>query len=105
MRPDVIISGLPMSSSAEAAAWNDSQSITQSSEHADAIEAAVIKLFNEDLNIAVTRQDISAAHRLSKRRKDDMTPAPVIVQFTNLRTRDTIDSHLKIGRVGTLTNT
>ena len=69
MRPDIIISGLPMSSFVKAAEWTDSQSTTQSSEHADAIEAAVIKLFNEDLNIAVTRQDIFAAHRLPKRRK------------------------------------
>ena len=90
MRPDIIISGLPMSSFAEAAASTDSQSTTQSSEYTEATEAEVIKLFNEDLNIAVTRQDISAVHRLPKRRKDDMTPAPVIVRFTNLRTRDTI---------------
>ena len=90
MRPDIIISGLSMSYFAEAAASTNSQSTAQSSEHADATEEAVIKLFNEDLNIAVTRQDISAAHRLPKRRKDDMTPAPVIVRFTKLRTRDTI---------------
>ena len=90
MRPDIIISGLQMSSFAEAAALTDSQSTTQSSEHADATEAASIKLFNVALNIAVTRQDISSVHRLPKRRNDDMTPAPVLVRFTTLRTRDTI---------------
>ena len=90
MRPDIIICGLPMSSFAKAAASTVSQSTTQSSEYADATEAAVLKLFNEDLNIAVTRQGISAVRRLPKRWKDDMTPAPVVVRFTNLRTRDTI---------------
>ena len=56
MRPDILSSGLPTSSFAETAASTDSQSTTQSSEHTDAIETAVIKLFNEDLNIAVTRK-------------------------------------------------
>ena len=51
--------------------------------------SAVIKLFNEDLNIAIIRQDISAIQRLPKRRKYDMTPAPVVVLFANLRTHDT----------------
>ena len=62
MRPHIIISGFPTSSFVEAAASTDSQSTIHSAEHADATEAVVIKLFNDNLNIAITRQDISVVH-------------------------------------------
>ena len=89
MRPDVIISGLPMANFAEAVVSSQPGNLN-SSEHAAATEAAVLNLFNKEMNIAVAPQDISVAHRLPKRRKADPSPAQVIVRFTNIKTRDAV---------------
>ena len=59
-------------------------------------EEAVLKLCNNVLGIDVSKHDISVAHRIVRRGRDTTTetrpstPAPLIVRFTNRRTRNAV---------------
>ena len=61
-------------------------------------EDAVLKLCNDVLGVAVNRSDISVAHRLARRGRTSgstsearpTAPAPLIVRFTNRRTRNAV---------------
>ena len=57
-------------------------------EQAAVTEAAVLQLFNDDLKVAITSQDISSAHRLPQKTDEKTASAPIIVRFSNLKTRD-----------------
>lgn len=68
-------------------------------------EDAVLKLCNDVLGVSVSRSDISVAHRLVKRRRvapseasqsRPETPAPLIVRFTNRRTRNAVFAARKL---------
>ena len=52
-------------------------------------EDAVIALANNILNVPLTRDDVSVAHRLPKR-PSDTRPSPIIVRFTNRRARNAV---------------
>jgi hypothetical protein len=54
-----------------------------------ATEEAIVYFANNVLDVALTRDDISVAHRLGKRR-NDQNPAPIIVKFTNRRARNAV---------------
>jgi hypothetical protein len=86
---NLIIKGLPDRSYAErgthAAADADSAALADSQM---SVEATVITFCKETLNVDVTTQDISTAHRLKAGPRDLVRP--VIVRFTNRRTRDAV---------------
>lgn len=63
-RDNLIISGLPLESYAEATGAADNDGHGESSE---CTEKTVLKLFNDQLKVSVTPADISIAHRLRKR--------------------------------------
>lgn len=96
---NVIIHGLHYSSFAEVAAVSNSQQSSQSSsrnigatgptENCEATAHAVLSFVNNVLDIPLSPLDISIAHRLKKTRQDS-TPAPVIVRFTNRRARNAV---------------
>lgn len=52
-------------------------------------EQVVIDLVNKYLDVPITREDISVAHRLPKR-PTDTKPAAIIVRFTNRRARNAV---------------
>ena len=82
--------GLPATSFAEVTASAAGQlSDIQAAEHADATEAAVLKLLNDSLNVAVSTRDISVAHRLPKKRSNP-APAAVVVRFNSVKIRDAV---------------
>ena len=98
---NLIITGLPNSSLAEAVSVHQSESVTVrrgsrvttstviAMESNEASELAVVQFVNDKLNIPLTREDISIAHRLP-RRINDATPAPMIVRFTSRRARNAV---------------
>ena len=57
-------------------------------EHTEVTEKAVLELINTRLQVPVTSQDISIAHRLKKKNGSD--PAPIIVRFTHYKTIDAV---------------
>jgi len=87
---NLIIRGLPEVTYAERAAG--SRLPTADSEPMDhsvkAVEDSVINFCHASLDIEITRNDISVAHRMKSSSKD--TARPIIVRFTNRRTRDQI---------------
>lgn len=52
------------------------------------VESTFIDFCNDSLGLRVTPQDISIIHRISASSKD--TVRPIIVRFTNRRTRDAV---------------
>lgn len=88
-RDNLLITGLPMESYAEATATN------AESEPSLATEQAVLKLFNEQLGVQISSADISIAHRLKKRhstntRSVDTRPPVTIVRFTTRKAREAV---------------
>lgn len=88
-RDNLIISGLPVQSFGEAAATStaDEANVNQSNE---LVETSVLKLFNEKMNLAIERNDISVAHRLNKPNSTTPGPPTTVVRFTNRKARDRV---------------
>jgi len=97
---NLIFHGLPQSSFAESASAD--QGVSSGSqrcygviegqvgvETSVASETTVIQFVNDVLNIPLTRDDISVAHRLRKL-PNDSRPAPLVVRFTNRRARNAV---------------
>ena len=92
-RDNIIISGLPLTSFAEAAsvaASDESAAAASPStiEHAAATEKSVLALCQQ-LRVSVAPSDSSIAHRLPKK-GNDTRPPPVIVRFTSRKVRNTV---------------
>lgn len=62
---------------------------TNLTESSEVTELKVIEFANKVMNIPLTRDDISVAHRLAKRPGAN-TPAPIIVRFSNRRARNAV---------------
>lgn len=92
---NLIIKGLPEQTHAERAAGSaeaaDSRApvSTQS-----AVEAAVISLCNDKLNLALTARDISSAYRIKKGPKD--SSRPILVRFSSRKIRDEVYGSKKV---------
>jgi len=89
-RDNLIISGLPLESYAEATGAADNDGHGESSE---CTEKTVLKLFNDQLKVSVTPADISIAHRLRKRGGGSTVnsgPPAAIIRFTNRKIRDKV---------------
>jgi len=89
-RDNLIISGLPVESYAEASGSTDQDGRGESSE---GTEKSLLKLFNDQLKVNVSPTDISVAHRLRKRGGSSAVnngPPAVIVRFTNRKIRDRV---------------
>jgi hypothetical protein len=82
-KPDLIITGLPSATYADSASAVNSNELT--AESSGATEQVVVDLFNKELGLSVSPQDISAVHRLKQR--DTTGPAPIIVRFNSLKAR------------------
>lgn len=100
-RDNIIIHGLKIQSYSDAASVRPQQSTTGPERNDDVIEKAVVELFN-NMNVAVSPADISAAHRLSSPRmtsgqsggqqgpQASTIPPPIIVRFISRRARDAV---------------
>jgi len=89
-RDNLVISGLPVESYAEASSSTEQDGRGESSE---GTEKSLLKLFNDQLKVNVSPADISVAHRLRKRGGSSAVnsgPPAVIVRFTNRKTRDRV---------------
>ena len=96
-RDNVVITGLPVASYAEAASFPTTDSREREMEHAAVTEQSVLKLCQE-LQVPIAASDISIAHRLKKKPKDQGPPA-VIVRFTNRKAREMVfAARLKLKR-------
>ena len=80
---NLIIAGLPSVNYAEAATGGSSVNHENS-----ATEQAVLQLANDMLNVPLKTEDISIAHRISKRM--DNEPARIIVRFTNRKAHNSV---------------
>ena len=89
-RDNVIISGLPLVNMAEAASAPVEGSHRSQSEHSGSTEKAVIALFNEKMGVEITPSDISTAHRLPKRNRNETGPPAVTVRFSNRKARNKV---------------
>ena len=98
-RDNLILHGVPAVSTSDAASGvNDSSSATAYTN--DDTEMAVLKLCNEKLNLSLTKEDISIAHRLPAINRRAATagatsganllPAPIVVKFTKRKSRDAV---------------
>lgn len=91
-RDNLLITGLPVESYAEAT------NVGSDGETSQAIEQSVLKLCNEKLGINIRSADISVAHRMKKHRQTEASPPVTIVRFTNRKSRDAVYAarrHLK----------
>jgi ribosome biogenesis protein Nip4 len=91
-RDNLIITGLPSTSYAEASSGESATDNTahMESEHARATEESVLALCQQ-LQVQITTSDISIAHRLKKRgNPNNRGPPAVIVRFTNRKARDAV---------------
>ena len=84
-RENLLITGLPVASYAEASATGASDAETN-----QAVENSVIKLCNEKLGVNISASDISTTHRLKKHRQTDAGPPITIVRFANRKTREAV---------------
>ena len=86
---NLIIKGLPEQSYAERGTQEsaDADQSLQMESHS-AVESTVISFCRDTLHVDISQGDISTAHRLKKGKKDVFRP--VIVKFTNRRSRDTV---------------
>lgn len=84
-RDNLLITGLPVESAADAATSDDGQQNVT-------LEKSILKLFNDQLGVPVKPSDISIAHRLKKRNLQDPSPPITIVRFANRKTRDAVYS-------------
>jgi len=93
-RDNLIITGLPVDSYAEAASTSTggNGNSNTSSESNECVVRSALKLFNEKLNVSVKPDDISVAHRLRKPQRGtaQATPPATIVRFTSRKVRDLV---------------
>jgi len=91
-RDNLLITGLPVDSYAEAAAVpTETTRITDSnSEPSECVERSVLNLFNHHLHLQIQPNDISITHRLKKRNASDAGPPVTMVRFTNRKTREAV---------------
>ena len=85
-RDNLLITGLPIDSYAEAGVTNTNAEAAPS----QSVEQSVLKVFNEKLGVPITSADISVAHRLKKRNPTDSRPPVTIVRFTNRKAREAV---------------
>jgi hypothetical protein len=88
-RDNLLITGLPVETFAEAAAVSAGTNATEP-ESSWAVEQSVLKLFNDKLGVPIKSCDISVAHRLKKRSRTDARPPVTIVRFTNRKAREAV---------------
>ena len=89
-RDNLLISGLPVETFAEAASTNIAEEASsRGPEHNLTVERSVLKLFNEQLGVAISSNDISVAHRL-KTRNQIAGPPTTIVRFTNRKAKEAV---------------
>jgi hypothetical protein len=84
-RDNLLISGLPVESFADAATAAAS---TGANESSAATEQTVLKLFSQQLEVPIQSSDISVTHRLPKRSSSEIPTT--IVKFTNRKARDMV---------------
>ena len=85
---DLIIRGLPEGSYAERATASASEADPLPVESHTAVEASILALCNDRLDVTVTPRDISVAHRLKSGKND--AHRPIIVRFASRRMRDEV---------------
>lgn len=89
-RDNLLITGLPVETFAEAASTHGAEETSpRGAEHNLTVERSVLKLFNEQLGVAIKPSDISIAHRL-RTRSNIPGPPTTIVRFTNRKARETV---------------
>ena len=89
-KSNLFIAGLlqPVSSWSEAVSMTSHDKHGHTPEHIKMTEKAVLELITTCLQVPLTSQDISIAHRLKKKKNSDL--GPIIVQFTNYKIRDAV---------------
>lgn len=85
-RDNLLITGLPTESFAEAAATADAGE----GQPSQSVEQSVLALFNTKLGVAIQPSDISIAHRLKKRDVSGHHPPMTVVRFTNRKAREAV---------------
>lgn len=85
---DIIVRGLPESSSAERATASATDSSNLSSNSYQSVENSILALCNNTLSVPTTPKDILVAHRLKAGKNDKFRP--VIVRFASRKIRDDI---------------
>lgn len=85
-RDNLVITGLPIESFAEAASTSANSDEPLPSTR---VEQSVIQMFNDKLGLTITQNDISIAHRL-KKNPSDTRPPSIIVKFTNRKAREAV---------------
>jgi len=94
---NLIIRGLPELSAAERATTSADLSSVSLLDTSKSVESNVIKFCRDSLNVTVTSQDISIAHRLKAGPKD--SARPILVRFTTRRIRNEVYQARKLLKV------
>ena len=86
-RDNLVVTGLPIESYSEAASnTNRTESVPNQT-----VEQTVLKLFNQQLGVAVQSEDISIAYRIKKKGASaNLSPPITIVRFTSRKIRETV---------------
>ena len=87
-RDNLLISGLPVESFAEAA--STATAPEELDTPSQSVEQSVLKLFNNQLGVPIKPADISIAHRLGKRNNRDPGPPVTIVRFATRKAREAV---------------
>lgn len=87
---NLIINGLPEQSFAERASPGADSDALSATETNNSVECTVLDFFRKDLNVDVSAEDISTAHRLRAGARDSVRP--IIVRFVNRKTRNKVFS-------------
>ena len=88
-KSNLIISGLPLHAFAEASSQPSRTDDLQPASLSEELENSVLELINTQLQVKVSTYDISIVHRL-RVKKSNKGPPPVIIRFTNMKTRDAV---------------
>ena len=91
-RDNLLITGLPISSYADAVESDAGSKTSQ------ALEQSVLQLFNQKLGLPIKSTDISTTHRLKKSCPSDPHPATTFVRFTNRKAREAVYSARRLLR-------
>ena len=94
MSENLIICGVPERTAAERATGSIDSSAIQFTDSNESVESTFISFCHDSLNITVSPQDISIAHRLRAGSKD--TARPIIVRFTSRRIRNHVPQARKL---------
>ena len=87
-QPNLVISGLAITSYVDAASQQSGEHGEPSSSSISA-ENAVLELVNTQLEVKVSSSDITIAHRLKQRQPSNRPPS-IIVCFTSMKVRDQV---------------